>query len=139
MVIQMRQKNIKKKYEGMWSPAMIRRPEFKGSDITTPKAAMIMELLGVGIVAKSVALSSDEFRAVKKLYGYQPEEHPLTQAGSDRNVIREAECDGLRLIAWLAKFVPAGEDPLKTLIQIADEAGCNVSYEDISWAMDNKE
>jgi hypothetical protein len=58
----------------------------------------------------------------------------LLQAGADRNMIRHAEHDGLRLIAWLARHVPAGEDPLKSLVLAAVDAGWDVSPEDASWA-----
>ena len=61
---------------------------------------------------------------------------PFMQAGADRNVARHAEHDGLRLIAWLAKFVPGGEDPLKTLVQLAAEVGWDVDAQDIAWAED---
>lgn len=58
----------------------------------------------------------------------------LMQAGADRNMARYAEEDGLRLVAWLAKHVQPGEDPLKTLIQLAVDAGWDVDPEDTSWA-----
>lgn len=58
------------------------------------------------------------------------------QAGADRNMARHAESDGVRLMAWLAKFVPAGEDPLKTLIQLASDAGLDVAPEDNEWAQE---
>lgn len=56
------------------------------------------------------------------------------QAGADRNAIRHAQCDGLRMVAWIAKFVPAGMDPLKTLIGLAVDGGFDVSPEDIEFA-----
>jgi hypothetical protein len=56
------------------------------------------------------------------------------QAGADRNMIRYAEADGMRLVAWIAKYVEAGEDPLKTLIQMASDAGFDVDPSDIEWA-----
>ncbi len=59
---------------------------------------------------------------------------PLMQAGADRNMARYAEHDGLRLVAWLARHVPEGGDPLKTLIQLAVDAGWDVPPEDIAWA-----
>ena len=45
------------------------------------------------------------------------------QAGADLNMSRRAREDGLRLIAWLARYVEPGEDPLKALIQAAAEVG----------------
>ena len=58
------------------------------------------------------------------------------QAGADRNAFRHAEADGLRIVAWLARRVPAGEDPLKTVIQMAVDAGFDVDPEDVSYAED---
>jgi hypothetical protein len=58
----------------------------------------------------------------------------LLQAGSDRNAIRHAKADGLRILAWLAKNVPAGDDPLKSVIQLAIDAGWDVDPSDIEWA-----
>ncbi len=58
------------------------------------------------------------------------------QAGADRNMIRQAEHDGLRLVAWLAKYVPEGEDPLKTVIQMVIDSGFDVDPADVSYAED---
>ncbi len=61
----------------------------------------------------------------------------LLQAGADRNAMRHAEADGLRLLAWISKFTPEGSDPLKTLIQFAMEAGVDVDPSDCEWANDD--
>jgi len=63
----------------------------------------------------------------------------LLQAGADRNAIRHAELDGLRIVAWLAKHTPAGEDPLKQVIQLACQAGWDVDPEDVGWAENEEE
>lgn len=94
----------------------------------------MMQLLGVGLVSRSVALSRDETEAVKKLYGYKPEKNELMRAGAERNAIRDAEADGLRLLAWFAQYVPAGEDPLKHFIQLCYDAGLTVNGGDLEWA-----
>lgn len=147
-----------------------------GCVVTTPRVSSMMQLLGSGTTYKGNALSSDEFRAVKKLYGFQKEKpgvkpsppkapelkdfkssweyedamirhrnaisHPwqdpqsFMQAGADRNVMREAETDGLRLLAWIAKYVPKGEDPLKSLIQAVTEAGWDIDPEDVEWSQE---
>lgn len=82
-----------------------------------------------------------EFReALKKheaaLSTWQKWEDPikLMQAGADRNVMRHVESDGFRLAAWIAKYVPRGEDPLKTLVQMAVASGFDVDPSDIEWA-----
>ena len=56
------------------------------------------------------------------------------QAGADLALCRNMAVDGLRLMAWLAKHVPAGEDPVKTLVQMAVAAGFDVDPEDVEWA-----
>ncbi len=130
----------------------------------------MISLLGAGLKAASVLLSTDEKRALDRLYGYTPEkanEKPpapvdpgrdaswkdkeaykfakaahdrwtdprdFMQAGADRNVTRYAERDGLRVIAWLAKYVEPGQDPLKMLVQLVSEAGFDVDPADVGWA-----
>jgi hypothetical protein len=49
----------------------------------------------------------DHVEAVKR---WEKWEDPIAfmQAGADRNMVRHAESDGIRLIAWLAKYVPEG-------------------------------
>lgn len=61
---------------------------------------------------------------------------PLWQAGADRNTVRHADADGLRLIAWLARFCNPGEDPLKVLVQMAIDAGFDVDPADVDWVED---
>jgi len=75
----------------------------------------------------------DHVEAVKR---WEKWEDPiaLMQAGADRNMVRHAEADGVRLVAWLAKYVPEGEDPLKTLVQLAVDAGWDVDPIDVTWA-----
>lgn len=136
----------------------------------------MMQLLGSGLTSGPVAMTRDEFAAVKKLYGFKQEKpnekpppppapkredfdapwkyqdavskheqalknhakwedpRPFMQAGADRNAMRYAEADGLRLLAWLAKYIPAGEDPLKHLVQAAVDTGWDVDPADVEWA-----
>lgn len=138
--------------------------------VTTPNAGVMIDLLGPGIHTEAVLLSRDEWKHVKRLYGYTPEKptpkppepvdpgpdasweaqhkyndakrawdrwedpRPMMQAGADRNALRHAACDGMRLLAWIAKHVEPGEDPLKTLVQMAIGAGFDVDPEDYGWA-----
>ena len=105
-----------------------------GSYVTTPSSARMMELLGVGATSKAVALSKSELEAIRRMYDVPPRESPFTQAGTDRNTLRHAECDGLRMLAWISRFMDQGDDPVRTLVQIAVEAGLDVSAEDFEWA-----
>lgn len=72
--------------------------------------------------------------AALKAHAMWTDPMPLMQAGADRNAMRHAEADGLRLLAWIAKFVSPGEDPLKTLVQLAGDAGYDVDPADTEWA-----
>lgn len=58
----------------------------------------------------------------------------LMQAGADRNTFRYAREDGMRLIAWLARYCEPGQDPLKVLVQLCVDAGFDVEPEDVEWA-----
>lgn len=71
--------------------------------------------------------------AAKKSHANWQDPSPLFQAGADRNAIRHAELDGLRIVAWLARFIEPGEDPLKTLVSMAIDAGWDVDVDDVSW------
>jgi hypothetical protein len=153
-----------------------KRPEVVGGrHVTTPRTASMIEFLGSAFGSGPVQLSSEEYRAMARLYeeekppprpprpvrvpdppntpqykqrdadeAYQREVaqwekwkpdaiRAWHQAGADRNMMRHAECDGLRLVAWLAKHVEPGKDPLKTLVQLAMDAGYDVDPADVDW------
>lgn len=112
---------------------------------TTPAYATMIALLGAGQCLKGVALSKTEYGNIQRIYKFNTEHvdcgcsRELLQAGADRNMLRHAECDGLRLLAWIAKFVEAGEDPVKVLINMAVEAGYTVDPNDVAYASDNED
>lgn len=58
----------------------------------------------------------------------------MYQAGADVNMMRHAEEDGLRIVAWLAQHMEPGADPLKTIVQMAIDAGWDVDPVDAEWA-----
>jgi hypothetical protein len=58
--------------------------------------------------------------------------------GSDRNLFRHAQRDGLRLMAFLSEFVEQGHDPVKLVVQLASEAGFDVGSH-VEWAFDEEE
>jgi len=111
----------------------MKRPNCKGSFITSPKAAESLILLG-GNTYKSVSFTRDEYRSIQKFYEFTEEDNPLYQAGADRNMFRTLETDGLRLLGWLARYVEPGQDPLKVLIQFAIEAGVDVDPSDVDYS-----
>ena len=99
---------------------------------TTPSAKRATSLLG-GVQQAGVSLTHSEVSALKKLYGVTPESNPLLDAGALRNVLRRAEHDGLRMVAWLARYLDPGEDPMKFLVQAVIDAGGDVDSADVEW------
>jgi hypothetical protein len=75
-----------------------------------------------------------KYKDAKRAWDVWEDPRPLMQAGADRNLLRHAEMDGIRLIAWIARFVEPGSDPLKTLITLASDAGWDVDPEDFEFA-----
>jgi hypothetical protein len=92
-------------------------------------------LLG-GVTYQTVAISTDEAKSLERLYGFTPDEPGIMQHGATRNMLRHAESDGLRMVAWFARFIPPGEDPLKHLVQLTVERGWDIAPEDVEWAAD---
>jgi hypothetical protein len=145
-----------------------------GSPVSTPRAAEMVNLLG-GASSGAVTLTSDEKRAIDRLYGFVPEqprqrpERPVEprredfadwashdaavrahkaaleawqkwtdprqfmQAGANRNVFRHAKADGLRMLAWIARHMQPGDDPVKALVRLAVDAGWDVDPADVDW------
>lgn len=58
------------------------------------------------------------------------------QAGADIGLMRRAEADGLRIAAWVARFIPPGEDPLKHVVRAFAALGCDTDPADNGWAND---
>ena len=124
----------------------------RGRITTTPVAETMIQLLG-GEFSGSVCCTQQQVHDLRRLYGFQPDpevsrkpnrsvrpsdpiDHsstPLACAGSIRNMFRAAETDGLRMIAWFAKWCEPDTDPVKALIQLAIDAGWDVDPEDVAW------
>lgn len=105
------------------------------STATTPRAAGMIDLLGRHAHRSGVSLCRDEWRAVERLYGVTcADPNRLITQGNARNLLRQAESDGLRILAWLARYVPPGTDPLVAVVQAVAAAGGDVPPEDVAWA-----
>lgn len=61
------------------------------------------------------------------------------QSGADRNLYRHVLHDGMRVIAWISKFLQKDEDPLKFIVQLAYTNGFDVSCDDLGWASQSEE
>jgi len=105
-----------------------------GCTLTTPKAEELISLLGAGASHKGCIFTRDEFRSLQKVYEITDEEDPLMHAGATSNLFKHATDDGIRMVAWLSKYLPAGQDPLRTLIEMAIELGFEVDPEDVKYA-----
>lgn len=101
---------------------------------TTPRASELCRLLS-GVSHGSVQVSNDEFAAIRRMYQSKGETgNGLLDAIDVRDLMRAAGHDGLRILAWLAKCVTPGEDPLKLVVRMAQRDGCDVSFDDYTWA-----
>jgi hypothetical protein len=58
-------------------------------------------------------------------------------AGSERNMFRAVKEDGMRAIALFSKFLEPGQDPVKLLVQLMDQAGWDVG-DHVEWAYDEE-
>jgi len=81
----------------------------------------------------------EKYKRAKATWDAWSDPKGFLQAGADVNLYRHAEVDGLRLVAWIARFIAPGADPLKALILLASEAGWNVDLEDIEYAQEEEE
>jgi hypothetical protein len=58
------------------------------------------------------------------------------KTGENTNLFRRTRDDGLRLMAFLAKHLEPGEDPVKVIIELFIDAGYDVKAEDVAWVRD---
>lgn len=71
-----------------------------------------------------MAWTRDELRDLATLYGFDlGDGDALMQAGAQRNLARRVERDGLRAIVLLARFCEPGEDPVRLLARLLQDAG----------------
>lgn len=104
----------------------------------TPRSSEVLSFAG-GVRLGGVTLTKTQFKSLVELYEVEPEQDTLLQSGVDRNVLRHASHDGLRLLAWLAEYVPKGTDPLKFLVQLTVDVGLDVDHSDAEWAVGDED
>lgn len=105
----------------------------QGYHTDTPSTANMIKLLGPGGWSGSVAFSKDQVRRLMKAYGFKEDRsHPLAEQGTFRNLVRHTERDGLRVMAFLSRYLQPGQDPVKLVAQLCSEAGFDVPN-DIDW------
>ena len=101
------------------------------AEFSTPGSA----ISGAVICWDGVKINRDQLSALKKHYNVQEEdEHPLIDAGTTTNLLRLAQRDGIRIMAWIAKYLEEDEDPVAFIIKLASDSGLDVDPEDCIWA-----
>jgi hypothetical protein len=94
---------------------------------TTKYAADMIALLGSPLRHGGVCLTTDELRHLLQFYGYTPEDNPLFSAGAHRGVARDADRDGFRIMAVIARYLDLGADPVQFVVSLMVEAGYDVA------------
>jgi hypothetical protein len=100
---------------------------------TDPVSEKLIQLIG-GIHYKSLSVTKDQFDDLYHLYNFNEESNALFQAAAERNMFRHAESDGLRMIAFVARYISQGEDPVKFLAQLCIDAGFDVDPKIVEWS-----
>jgi hypothetical protein len=100
---------------------------------TDPVSEKLIQLIG-GIHYKSLSVTKDQLDDLYHLYKFSEETNSLLKAGAERNVFRHAESDGLRMIAFVARYLSQGEDPVKFLAQLCIDAGFDVDPKIVEWS-----
>ena len=57
--------------------------------------------------------------------------HKFQLAGAQLYMAREASSDGLRVMAWLARFLRPGDDPVQFVAQLAADAGMDTRGDEL--------
>ena len=102
-----------------------------GTPFSTAMSATMAQLLGYSC-HNGVGFVDGELKALERLYGFDldacsPE---LQRVGSQRNMMRLAERDGLRIMAMLARHVEDNEDPVRLVAEGLAALGLDVCIED---------
>lgn len=117
----------------------IKRPGWPARVCSTPQSAQEVGLLG-GARLGSVSVTSDELRAMFRLYEYADEQHESVEqrifstAGDTLHCLRHAEADGLRMIALIARFIEPGHDPVCAVARLLQHAGYDLTT---GWEQDD--
>ena len=119
----------------MTTPNPYKRASTGASLYSTPSSREIIAMLG-GESYQGGTISRDEQAALVADYEYDLKHDPQGQdkfqlAGAQLYMAREASADGLRVMAWLARFLRPGDDPVQFVAQLAANAGMDTRGDEL--------
>lgn len=102
-----------------------------------PDSECVLKILG-GESYEGNSFTHSQVKQLARVYGFDLSKSSssavgLERAGTVRNLMRNVKSDGMRLMAVLAKWCEAGEDPVKVLIRMAADNGYDVG-DLVGWA-----
>ena len=96
-----------------------KRPETtEGSYVSEQSDATMIELLRNGQRLEGIRVTEDQLKKLARFYGLELRKENILFEAADRvDTLQEARTDGLRLMAFLAKYdiLEEGVDPVKSL------------------------
>ena len=102
---------------------MERRPGWPRFWASTPSAKEIISLTGGDGGYHGVRFTCQERAALDRLYVDRFVAPGLRRTMATCDGDRLAAIDGLRIVAWLARWLEPGDDPLRAVISLAIQAG----------------
>jgi len=120
-----------------------RIPEDPGGSMVSDRMTGVTIALTGGLTKGPVAFSRDQLKHMYKMYKFDPPGQlgppdpydpgsfeKMAEAAAFRNMTRHAEADGLRIVAFLARFCGPGEGPLSIIKQGLVELGYDVQLDE---------
>jgi len=106
--------------------------EFGSSVTVCPSDKAMLKLLGGCMSHHGVRITSDQYNQICKWadinnrFDDEDESKKLLEADAVRCAFTEAEAQGSRMVAFVAKFLEKGEDPVQWLSGLLYDAGYDV-------------
>jgi hypothetical protein len=102
---------------------------FEGNTITHEQVRNFSEFYGYKIDIKKLYIEPSSPRSKKQYPRKEEDPEVLFHAGSFRNMTREIINDGIRVMAFLSKYLDKNEDPVNLVAKAFINAGYDVTDE----------
>ncbi len=99
--------------------------DLEGKDVVVPEPEVQAPPQGASFW--EVRKYEEGLRQAKKSKPSLESLQKMDRAGAFRNLMRNVECDGKRIMGLLARFLEPGDDPVKIVAQLMRDAGWDVS------------